>query len=100
LTTHAEPLPVLPDSAIWAQEMVAHPWRLVSVADGGRCLVVSVAGKLALRGMQVSETASEVTITVYGLPVPLRSLVPIRTVAVAVTLEAPLGERRLIDGAG
>lgn len=99
LTPYAEPLPVLPDSAIRAQEMVTHPWRLVSVTDGGRRLVVTVAGKLALRGMQVTETAGEVSITIYGLPVPPRSLIPIRTVDVAVPLEAPLGDRRLIDGA-
>jgi hypothetical protein len=100
LTPHAEPLPVLPDSEIRAQEMVTHPWRLVSVTDGGRRLVVSVAGQLRLQGMRVSETADEVSIIVYGLPVPLHSLIAFRIVFVAVTLGEPLGERRLIGGAG
>jgi hypothetical protein len=97
---HAEPLPVLPDSEIRAGGMVTHPWRLVSVTDGGRRLVVSVVGKLRLRGMRVSETAGEVSITIYGLPVPPRSMIPVRIVYVAVMLGGPLGERRLIDGSG
>ncbi len=99
LTRHAEPLPVLQDAEIRARKMVTHPWRLVSVTDGGRRLVVSVVGQLRLRGMRVSETAGEVSITIYGLPVPPRSLIAIRTVFVAVTLGEPLAERRLIEGA-
>jgi hypothetical protein len=100
LTPRAEPLPVLPDSEIRGQEMVTHPWRMVSATDGGRRLVVSVAGQLRLRGLRVSETAGEVSITIYGLPVPPRSLIASRIVYVAVTLGGPLGGRRLIDGAG
>ena len=84
---------------IRAREMVTHPWRLVSVTYAVRRLVVSVAGQLRLQGMRVSETADEVSITIYGLPVPPRSLIASRIVYVAVTLGEPLGERRLIDGA-
>jgi hypothetical protein len=80
--------------------MVTHPWHLVSVTSGGRRLVVCVAGQLRLQGMRVSETAGGVSITIYGLPVPARSLIASRIVYVAVTLGEPLGERRLIDGAG
>jgi hypothetical protein len=50
--------------------------------------------------MRVSETADEVSITIYGLPVPPRSLIASHIVYVAVTLGEPLGERRLIDGVG
>lgn len=100
MTPHAEPLPVLPDSEIRAREMVTHPWRLVSVTYSGRRVIVSVAGQLRLQGMKASETADDVSITIYGLPVPPRSLIPMGTVYVAVTLGEPLGERRLIDGAG
>ena len=63
-------------------------------------MVVSVAGQRRLERMRVSETAGEVSITIYGLPVPPRSLIASRVVYVAVTLGEPLGERRLIDGAG
>jgi hypothetical protein len=56
-------------------------------------------GQLRLQGMRVSETAGEVSITIYGLPVPPRSLIASGIVYVAVTLGEPLGERRLIDGA-
>jgi hypothetical protein len=100
LTPHAEPLPVLADSEIRARWLVPHPWRLERVEDGGRRLVVSVAGKLAPGGMRVTETADEVSVTVYVRLAPPASLIPIKIVFVAVTLDEPLGERRLVDGAG
>jgi hypothetical protein len=100
LTPHAEPLPALADAEIRARWLVPHPWRLERVEDGGRRLVVSVAGKLAPAGMRVTETADEVSVTVYVRLAPPASLIPIKIVFVAVTLDEPLGERRLVDGAG
>jgi hypothetical protein len=100
LTRHAEPLPVLTDSEIRAQRLVPHPWRLERVEDGGLRLVISVAGKLAAGGMRVSETADEVSVTVYVLLAPPASLIRHAIVFVAVTLDESLGERRLVDGAG
>jgi len=96
---HAEPLPELSDSEIRAHRLVPHPWRLEGVDYGGRRLVVSAAGQLTPRGIQVIETAEEVSITVYVRLAPPRSLIRIITVFVSVTLGEPLGERRLIDGA-
>ena len=96
---HAESLPELSDAEIRARWLVDHPWRLEGVDYGGRRLVVSMTGKLAAGGVQVSETAEEVSVTVYVRLAPARSLVAIVTIFVSVTLNEPLGERRLIDGA-
>lgn len=100
LTPHAEPLPVLADSEIRTRRLVPHPWRLQRVEDGGRRLVVSVAGKLAPGAMRVTETADEVSVTVYVRLAPPASLIRHIIVFVAVTLYEPLGERRLADGVG
>ena len=100
LTPHAEPLPVLADSEIRARWLVPHPWRLEGVEYGGRRLVVSVAGKLAPGGMRVSETADEVSVTVYVRLAPAASLIRDIVVFVSVMLDEPLGERRLVGGAG
>ena len=100
LTRHAEPLPALSDSQIQARWLVPHPWRLERAEDGGRRLVVSVAGKLAPGGMQVSETADEVSVTIYARLAPPASLIRLITAFVAVPLNEPLAERRLVDSAG
>lgn len=100
VTPHAEPLPALPDSEIRARGLVPHPWRLERVKDGGRRLVVSVAGKLSPAGVQVTETAGEVSVTVYVRLAPPASLIRHIIVFVSVMLDEPLGERRLVDGAG
>ncbi len=99
LTPHAEPLPELSDAEIRARGFVRHPWRLEGVDYGGRRLVVSVAGKLSPGGMRVTETADEVSVTVYVRLAPPRSLVCHSIVFVSVTLDEPLGERRLTEGA-
>jgi hypothetical protein len=99
LTPHGEPLPELSDAEILARRLVRHPWRLEGVDYGGRSLVVSVAGKLTARGVRVTETAEEVSVTVYVRLAPPRSLIRHIIVFVSVLLSEPLGERRLIDGA-
>jgi hypothetical protein len=48
----------------------------------------------------VTETADEVSVTVYVRLAPSASLIRHNIVFVAVTLDEPLGERRLADGAG
>jgi hypothetical protein len=96
----AHRLPVLSDSEIRARWLVPHPWRLERVEGSGRRLVVSVAGKLSPGGMRVTETADEVSVTVYVRLAPPGSLIRDIIVFVAVTLDEPLGERRLVDGAG
>lgn len=98
LSLDAEPLPVLSETQIRARGLMPHPWRLVSVGDGGRRLAVQVAGQLRLQGTAVTENADEVSVTVYGLPVPSGSLIAHRIALVSVKLGGPLGERRLIDG--
>jgi hypothetical protein len=75
LTPCAEPPPMLPDSEIRARRLVPHPWRLERVEHGGRKLVVSVAGKLSAAGVQVTETADEVSVTVYVRLTPPGSLI-------------------------
>jgi hypothetical protein len=70
------------------------------VEHGGRRLVVSVAGKLSPGGVRVTETAGEVSVTVYVRLAPPGSLIRHIIVFVSVMLDEPLGERRLIDGAG
>lgn len=100
LTRHAEPLLVLSDPEIRARRLVPHPWRLECVEDSERRLVVSVAGKLSPGGMRVTETADEVSVTVYVRLAPAGSLIRDIIVFVAVPLDEPLGERRLADGAG
>ncbi len=100
LTPHAEQLPVLPDSEIRARRLVPHPWRLERVEYGGRRLVVSVAGKLSPGGVPVTETADEVSVTVYVRLAPPGSLIRHIIVFVSVMLDEPLGERRLVDEAG
>lgn len=100
MTRHAEPLPALSDSEIQTRRLVPHPWRLERVEDSGRRLVVSVTGKLTPGGMRVNETADEVSVTIYVRLHPRASLTPIITAFVAVPLNEPLGERRLVDGAG
>ncbi len=59
-----------------------------------------MAGKLSPGGVQVTETADEVSVTIYVRLAPPRSLIRDIMVFVSVTLGGPLGERRLIDGAG
>ena len=100
LTPRAEPPPMLPDPEIRARRLVPHPWRLERVEYGGRRLVVSVAGKLSPGGVRVTETADEVSVTVYVRLAPPGSLIRHIIVFVSVMLDEPLGERRLIDGAG
>jgi hypothetical protein len=100
LTPHAEPLPVLSDSEIRARWLVPHPWRLERVDYGGRRLVVSVAGKLSPGGVRLTETADEVSVTVYVRLAPPGSLIRHIIVFGSVMLDEPLGERRLVDGAG
>ena len=99
LTPHAEPLPALTDSEIRDRWLVPHPWRLGRVEDGGRRLIVSVAGKLSPGGARVTETADEVSVTVCVRRAPPGSLIRHIIVFVSVMLGEPLGERRLIDGA-
>jgi hypothetical protein len=93
-------LPELPDTEIQARWLVPCRWRLQSVEYGGRRLVVSVAGKLAPGGVRVTESADEVSVTVYVRLAPPGSLIRDIIVFVSVMLDKPLGERRLIDGAG
>ena len=93
-------LPELPDTEIQARWLVPHPWRLESVEDGGRRLIVSVVGQLAPGAVRVTETADDVSVTVYVRLAPPGSLIRIITIFVSVMLNEPLGERRLIDGAG
>jgi hypothetical protein len=92
-------LPDLSDTEIQARWLVPHRWRLESVEEGGRRLVVSVSGKLAPGGVRVAETADEVSVTVYVRLAPPGSLIRDIIVFVSVLLDEPLGERRLIDGA-
>lgn len=99
MTPPAKPLPALSDSEIRARGLVPQPWRLERVEHGGRRLVLSVAGKLSPAGMQITETASEVSVTVYVRLAPPGSLIRHIIVFVPVMLDGPLGERRLVDGA-
>lgn len=93
-------LPALPDTEIQARWLVPHPWRLESVQDGGRRLIVSVVGQLAPAAVRVTETADDVSVTVYVRLASPGSLIRIAAIFVSVMLNEPLGERRLIDGAG
>jgi hypothetical protein len=100
VTPRAKPLPALPDSEIRARRLVPQPWRLERAEDGGRQPVVSVVGKLSPAGVQVIETADEVSVTVYVRLAPPGSLIRHIIVFVSVMLDEPLGERRLADGVG
>ena len=93
-------LPELSDAEIQARWLMPHRWRLESVEYGGRRLVVSVAGQLSPGGVRVTETAGEVSVTVYVRLAPPGSLIRHISVFVSVMLDEPLGERRLVDGAG
>jgi hypothetical protein len=93
-------LPELSDAEIQARWLVPHRWRLESVEAGGRGLVVSVAGKLSPGGVRVTETATEVSVTVYVRLAPAASLIRDIIVFVSVMLDEPLGDRRLTGGAG
>ncbi len=100
MTSRAQLLPELSDSEIRARSLVRYPWRLERLEHGGRRLVVRVAGKLWPGGVQVTETPDEVSLMVYVRLAPPGSLVRNIVIFVAVTLDEPLAERRLIDGAG
>jgi hypothetical protein len=93
----ASPLPLLTDAE--ARGLVSRPWRLVSVKDGGRRLVLSLANPTELRGVQILETAKELSVTVYETPRPPGASVMSHVTAFAsVLLSSPLGDRRLTGG--
>jgi hypothetical protein len=93
----AEVLPVV--SAGKTHDLVPLAWHFTRVAEGGRRLVITIPDVTTARvkGAQVTETAQEVTVAVYGVARPRgpRRL-PLHTVIASVQLAAPLGARRLL----
>jgi hypothetical protein len=93
----AAPLPVLADQA--TRGLVRQPWRLVRVLDDGRRLVISLDNPRPPLGVQVTETAAEVSVTVFQAPPSGEASVLSQiTGFAAVMLSAPLGNRRLTGG--
>jgi hypothetical protein len=93
----AAPLPVLADKA--TRGLVPRPWRLVDVMDDGRRLVISLDNPRPPLGVQVTETAAEVSVTVFQAPPSGRASVLSQiTGFAAVMLSAPIGNRRLTGG--
>lgn len=93
----APSLPVLTDAE--TSELVSRPWNLAGVSDDGRRLVLSVASTTRLRGVQITETAEEATVTVYATPPsPGPSVMSHLTAFASVLLSSPLSDRRLSVG--
>lgn len=95
----AAPLPVLADQA--THGLVPRPWHLVNVLDDGRKLVISLDNPRPPLGVQVTETAADVSVTIFQAPPSGgASALSLITGFAAVMLSTPLRDRRLAGGDG
>jgi hypothetical protein len=77
--------------------LIPYPWKLVSVLDGGRSLVIVVQARSAvIRGATVGETPGQVRLTLYGTPHPSGPVTAISVHSIfLIRLLNPLESRHL-----